>query len=150
MKLTAAVCVTVTVSVVSVAVYVVDSTALSLTVNVAWPAASVVPETVVIVDEPPDLASVTVLPGNGLPLVSLIVAVTVEVVVPSARIDAGDALRVEFAALAVAAAGRMATMTAVMSRFVIVELLAATAPEAAWITSNEPLDERTAGAPLTT
>ena len=91
----------------------VDSTALSLTVNVAWPAASVVPETVVIVDEPPDFASVTVLPGSGLPFVSSIVAVSVEVVVPSARIDDGDAVRVELAALAVAAAGRIATMTAV-------------------------------------
>jgi hypothetical protein len=39
-------------------------------------------------------------------------------------------------------------MTAVMSRLVIVELLAPTAPVAAWMTSNEPLEERTAGAPL--
>ena len=101
-----------------------------------------------IVEEPPDLASVTVLPGSGLPFVSSIVAVSVEVVVPSARIDVGDAVSVELAALAVAAAGRIATMIAVMSRFVIVELLAATAPAAAWITSNVPLAERTPGAPL--
>ena len=120
-----------------------------MTVNVAWPVALVVPERVVIVEEPPDFARVTVLPGSGLPFVSSIVAVTVEVVVPSARMDAGEAVRVEFAALAVAAAGLIATMMAVMSRFVIVELFAGTAPEAAWMTSNEPLDERTAGAPLT-
>src|SRR4029077_5791677 len=79
---------------------------------------------------------------------SSIVAVSVEVVVPSARIDDGDAVKVELAALAVAAAGRIATMTAVESRVVIVELLAPTAPEAAWMTSNEPLAERTPGAPL--
>ena len=101
-----------------------------------------------IVEEPPDFASVTVLPGSGLPFVSLIVAVSVEVVVPSARIDVGDAVRVELAALAVAAAGLIATMIAVSSRFVIVELFAATAPDAAWMTSNVPLAERTPGAPL--
>ena len=70
----------------------------------------------------------TVLPGNGLPFVSLIVAVSVEVVVPSARIDAGDAVRVDLAALAVAAAGLIATMMAVSSWLVIVELFAAIAP----------------------
>src|SRR4051812_27225881 len=35
-----------------------------------------------------------------------------------------------------------------MSRLVIVELFAAIVPEAAWTTSNEPLEERTPGAPL--
>jgi hypothetical protein len=78
----------------------------------------------------------------------LIVAVTVELVLLSANTEAGDAVNVEFDALAAAAAGRIATMTAVLSALVIVELFAAIAPEAAWITWNEPLDEREVGAPL--
>ena len=106
------------------------------------------PETVVIVEEPLDFASVTVLPGNGLPFVSLIVALSVEVVVPSARIDVGDAVRVDLAALAMAAAGLIATMIAVSSWLVIVELFAAIAPDAAWMTSNVPVAERVAGAPV--
>jgi hypothetical protein len=121
---------------------------VSVTVNVAWPAASVVPETVVIVDDPPLFARVTVLFGNGLPLESLIVAVIVEAVDPSAVTVAGDALTVESDALAVAAAGRTATITAVSSRLVIVELFAPIAPDAAWMTSNVPVAERTPGAPL--
>ena len=121
---------------------------MSVTVKVATPNASVVPETVVIVDEPLPLLNVTTLPGSGLPFASLIVAVTVEVVLPSATTEAGDEVSVEFAALAAAAAGRIATMMEVLSELVTVELLAAIAPEAAWITWNEPLDERTVGAPL--
>jgi len=65
LAVTAAVCVTVTESVVSVAVYVVASATVSVTVNVATPEPFVVPETVVMVEEPPDLASVTVLPETG-------------------------------------------------------------------------------------
>ena len=106
------------------------------------------PETVVIVEEPLDFASVTVLPGNGLPFVSLIVALSVAVVVRSARIDVGDAVRVDLAALATAAAGLIATTIAVSSWLVIVELFAAIAPDAAWMTSNVPVAERVAGAPV--
>src|SRR5919198_1605879 len=58
-KVTVAVWVTVMPSAGTDAVYVVDSTAASLTVNVAWPEASVVPLTVVMVDEPPLFASET-------------------------------------------------------------------------------------------
>ena len=76
-----------------------------------------------------------------MPFVSLIVAVTVEVVVPSARIDAGDAVRVELVALAVAAAGLIATMTEVSSRFVIVELFAAIGP------GRQPGSHRTCRSP---
>src|SRR3954468_341917 len=97
-NVTAAVCVTVTESVVSVAVYVVDSATVSLTVNVATPEAFVVPETVVIVEEPPDFASVTVLPGTGCDWASFSVTVTVEVVTPLAVTDAGDAVTVDWAA----------------------------------------------------
>ncbi len=42
------------------------------------------PETVVIVEEPPDFASVTVLPGTGFDCASFNVTVTVEVVELSA------------------------------------------------------------------
>ena len=57
---TLAVRVTVIESVASVAVYVVVSATASLMVKVATPAALETLETVVIVEEPPDLASVTV------------------------------------------------------------------------------------------
>jgi hypothetical protein len=60
-KLTAAVWLTVTESVTSVAVYVVDSATASWTVKVATPEPLVEPETVVIVEEPPDFARLTVL-----------------------------------------------------------------------------------------
>ena len=49
------------------------------------------PETVVIVEEPPPFASVTVLPETGFELTSLSVTVTVEVVTPFAVTDAGAA-----------------------------------------------------------
>ena len=64
---------------------------MSLTVKVATPEALVTPETVVIVEEPPHLASVTVLPATGLLLASRRVTVTVEVVEPSAVTEAGAA-----------------------------------------------------------
>ena len=53
------------------------------------------PETVVIVEEPPPFASVTVLPATGFAFVSLSVTVTVEVVTPLAVTDAGAALTVD-------------------------------------------------------
>ena len=53
------------------------------------------PFTVAIDDEPPDLASVTVLPAIGLPCASRSVAVSVEVVTPSAVTEAGEALNVD-------------------------------------------------------
>ena len=57
------------------------------------------PETVVIVEEPPALASVTVLPATGFDCASLSVTVTVEVVEPSAVTDAGAAATVDCAAV---------------------------------------------------
>ena len=60
------------------------SATVSLTVNVATPEPLVTPETVVIVDEPPPLASVTVLPETGFDWASFSVTVIVEVVEPSA------------------------------------------------------------------
>ena len=65
------------------------SATVSLTVKVAWPEPLVTPETVVIVEEPPPFASVTVLPATGFELASLSVTVTVEVVTPFAVTDAG-------------------------------------------------------------
>jgi hypothetical protein len=96
---TVAVCVTVTESVLSVAVYVVDSTAASTTVNVAWPEPFVVAETVVIVEEPPLFARVTVFPLTGFERVSFNVTVIVDAVEPSAVTDAGEAETVDWAAL---------------------------------------------------
>ena len=49
-----------------------------MTVNVAWPEPLLTPETVVIVEEPPDLASVTVLPATGFDCASRSVTVIVE------------------------------------------------------------------------
>ena len=76
----------------------VDSTAASLTVKVATPEALVTPETVVIVEEPPLFASVTVLPETGFDFASFSVTVIVEVVLPSARTDVGEAVTVDWAA----------------------------------------------------
>ena len=75
------------------------SATVSLTVKVATPEPLVTPETVVIVEEPPPFASVTVLPEAGFDWPSFSVTVTVEVVAPSAVIDAGAALTVDSAAL---------------------------------------------------
>src|SRR3954452_1596299 len=86
-------------SVESVAVYVVDSATVSLTVNVATPDAFVVPETVVIVEEPPDFASVTVLPATVFEFESRRVTVMVALALPSATTDAGEALTVDCAAV---------------------------------------------------
>ena len=52
-----------------------------------------------IVEEPPPLASVTVLPETGFEFASLSVTVTVEVVLPSARTEPGEALTVDCAAV---------------------------------------------------
>ena len=71
------------------------STTLSLTVKVATPDALVTPATVVIVEEPPDLASETVWPGTGLAFASTSVTVIVEVVLPSATTETGHATTVE-------------------------------------------------------
>ena len=67
--------------------------------KVAWPAASVVPETVVTVDEPEPCVSVTALPATGWPYASFSVTVSVEVEEPSAVSEAGEAARVEADAL---------------------------------------------------
>jgi len=70
-----------------------------LTVKVAWPEPLVVPETVVMVEEPLPLARVTVLPETGLELASLRVTVMVEVVLLSATIEVGEAETVDWAAV---------------------------------------------------
>ena len=67
--------------------------------KVALPEPLVTPEMVVIVEEPLPLARVTVLPETGFELASLSVTVRVEVVEPSATIEAGAALTVDCAAV---------------------------------------------------
>ena len=62
-----------------------------VTVKVAWPAPSVSPERVVIVEKPLDFASVTVLPATGFNWASRSVTVTVEADEPFAVTDAGEA-----------------------------------------------------------
>ena len=62
------------------------------------------PETVVIVEEPPPFASVTVLPETGFELTSLSVTVIVEVVTPFAVTEAGAAETVDWAAVTAPAA----------------------------------------------
>ena len=57
------------------------------------------PETVVIVEEPLPLASVTVLPETGWDCASSKVTVTVEVATPFAVTEAGAALTVDCAAV---------------------------------------------------
>ena len=57
------------------------------------------PETVVIVEEPLPLASVTVLPETGWDCASSSVTVTVEVATPFAVTEAGAALTVDWAAV---------------------------------------------------
>ena len=57
------------------------------------------PETVVIVEEPPHFASVTVLPETGCDWASFRVTVIVELATPFAVTDAGAALTVDWAAV---------------------------------------------------
>src|SRR5205809_3825090 len=84
----------VTESLVSVAVYVVDSATVSVTVSVTTPFASDGPLAAEMIDEPPLFASVTVLPLTGLLLEFLSVTVMVDDVLPSAVTDAGLAATV--------------------------------------------------------
>src|SRR4029079_7502883 len=84
-------------------VYVTSSASEFLTVKVATPDPFVVPETVVMVEEPPPWPSETDWPPTGLPNVSFAVTLIVEVVDPSAVIDVGEALTVDWVALTVPA-----------------------------------------------
>jgi hypothetical protein len=94
-KVTLAVCVTVIVSVTSVAVIVLGPAVLDRTVPVVCPAASVAATGCVTV--PSVAVSVTVLPATGLLLVSRSVTVIVDAAVPSATTLAGLALTIEAA-----------------------------------------------------
>ena len=100
-KVTVAVWVTVTLSVVSVAVNTSAPAVADLTVNVTTPDASLGPDAALIVGLPgPEVfASVTVLPETGLLFASFNVTVIVEVVVPSAGTDVGNADTVDCAAV---------------------------------------------------
>jgi hypothetical protein len=100
-KVTAAVWVTVTESVVSLAVKVTDSLTASLTVKLAWPFAPVVPATVVIVELPLPAANETVFPLTGFPLASFSVTVIVDTLEPSAGTETGLAVTLETLALTV-------------------------------------------------
>jgi len=93
---TDAVCATVIESVVSCAVKTVVSATVSVTEKVAWPRASVTPETVVIVAEPLPFVRVTAFPGTALPFESRSVAVSVDAELPSAVTEAGAAESVDW------------------------------------------------------
>jgi hypothetical protein len=99
-KVTVAVCVTVTESVVSVAVKISTPAVVDFTVNVTTPLNELDPEAGLMVGDPgPELfASVTVLPETGLLFASFRVTVIVEVVEPSAVTDPGNAVTVDCAA----------------------------------------------------
>ena len=88
-------------SLVSVAVKTSAAAVVDLTVNVTTPEALLDPEAALIVGEPePEvLASVTVLPGTELLFASFKVTVIVEVVVPFAVTEVGEADTVDCAAL---------------------------------------------------
>ena len=102
MNVTVAVCVIVTLSVVSVAVKTSAPAVVDFTVNVTTPEASLGPDAALIVGVPGPLvfANVTVFPDTGFPLASFSVTVIVEVVEPSATTDVGDAVTVDWLALA--------------------------------------------------
>jgi hypothetical protein len=95
-KVTEAVCVIVTESVVSSAVKLGEPDVEDFTVKVATPEAFVVPETVVMVSVAPRLElRETVFPETTFPFTSFKVTVTVDRVVPSAVIEVGLALTVD-------------------------------------------------------
>ena len=118
---------TVTVSVVSVAVKTGAPAVVDLTVKVTTPEPSEAPEAAEIVSVAPRLeARVTVFPATGLELASLSVTVIVEVVLPSATTEAGLALTVDWAAVGVPAA-KVTVAVCVISR-VSVESVAVRLP----------------------
>jgi len=100
-KVTLAVCATVTESELSVAVKTSVAAVVDFTVNVTTPEALEVPEAAEIVGlpEPEVFARVTVLPLTALPLTSFNVTVMVEVVLPSATTLVGKAVTVDCAAV---------------------------------------------------
>jgi hypothetical protein len=108
-KVTVAVCVTVTESVVSVAVKTSAAAVVDFTVNVTTPAASLAPEAALMVGvpEPEVFARVTVLPDTGLLFTSFKVTVTVEVVAPSAVTEVGEADTADWAAVTAPAENTM-------------------------------------------
>ena len=87
-------------SVVSVAVKTSAPAVVDFTVKVTTPEALLAPEGALMVGVPgPEVfARLTVLPATGLPLASFRVTVIVEVVLPSAMTEVGDALTVDCAA----------------------------------------------------
>lgn len=100
-KVTVAVCVTVTLSVVSVAVKTGEPAVEDFTVNVTTPEPLETPEAAEIVSAAPRLdASVTVLPGTAALVASFSVTVTVDSVTPSLATVVGLATTVELAASA--------------------------------------------------
>jgi len=98
-NVTVAVCVIVTLSVVSVAVKTSAPAVVDFTVNVTTPEASLGPDAGLIVGVPGPLvfAKVTVFPGTVFPFASFSVTVMVDVVEPSATTEVGDAVIVEVA-----------------------------------------------------
>ncbi|OIP02844.1 MAG: hypothetical protein AUJ96_15785 [Armatimonadetes bacterium CG2_30_66_41] len=96
-NVTVAVCVIVTLSVVSVAVKTSAPVVADFTVNVTTPDASLGPDAALIVGVPGPLvcASATIFPDTGLPFASFSVTVIVDCDTPSATTDVGDAVTVD-------------------------------------------------------
>jgi len=92
----------VTLSVVSVAVKTSAPAVVDFTVNVTTPEASLGPDAALIVGVPGPLvfARVTVFPDTEFPLASFSVTVIVDCATPSAATDVGDAVTVDWVALA--------------------------------------------------
>jgi hypothetical protein len=130
-KVTVAVWVTVTLSVVSVAVNTSAPAVADLTVNVTTPDASLGPDAALIVGLPgPEVfASVTVLPETGLLFASFNVTVIVEVVVPSAGTDVGDADTVDCAAVTAPGSTVNVPLTPVSLPPVLVAVIVTNAPD---------------------
>src|SRR5690349_12681129 len=121
-KVTCAVCVTAVAP--TVAVYVTVCVVVAVTVKVATPDAFVVPETVVIVDEPPPCASDTAWAPTGLPKASRAVTVIVELATPLATTVPGDAETVDSAALTAPAVNDPVAAAAMLAPSSVAEIVA--------------------------
>ena len=138
------VCVSVTESVVSVAVYVTVSAVVFVTVKVTTPAASDGPLAAEI-DEEPVWASETVLPARGFPKASVSVTVIVEVVLPSAGTELGLAATVDTEALTAAALTVMPALVPLIDPVTVSVAVSVREPavfsvaEKAWVPLSAPV-----------
>lgn len=116
---------------------------VDFTVKVTTPGPLLGPEAALMVGEPgpEDFARVTVLPETGLPLASRRVTVTVEVAVPSAVTEAGEATTVELEAdTAAAATATVYCLKSVPALFVAVSVNVAE-PAEVGVPDTTPVEE---------